>query len=241
MESILLNPLYCPRCGKLTLRHPEGLIDYTADGFTEHPCRVFKNKNILDNHDIAKIPQPIAGELLPFRPQRLAGIKAKAKKYSGLLVLEPFEDGLLKGITMENRLIDVKPLFDGSEVIPGQILDISKAHRLAPTKFRLEKNTTITVPINLDGLFKAPEEYYQIFFSSEDQRALDKGVSSFLSVSLAEGIQPYCITIEPIEKNRSATIYTRRMDLDPSAKLMATLQTNPTPPQVSLSIKHATR
>ena len=241
MESILLNPLYCPRCGKLTLRHPEGLIDYGVDGFTEHPCRVFKNKNILETHDVAKIPQPMPGEVLPFRPQRLSGIKAKAKKYSGLLVLEPFENGLLKGITMENRLIDVKPLFDGNQVIPGQILDISKAHRLTPTRFRIETNTTISVPENLDDLFQAPKEYYQIFFSSEDQRALDKGVSSFLSVSLAEGIQPYCITIEPIEKRNNVSIYSRRLDLDPSQKLMATLQTNPTPPQVSLSIKHATR
>ena len=157
MEPILLNPLYCPRCGKLTLRHPDGLIDYGLDGFSEHPCRIHKNKNIMECKDVTKIPQPKHGELLGFMPKRLTGIKAKAKKYTGLVILEPFEGELLKGITMENRLISVKPLFDASELVPGQMLNIYDAHRLGQAKYRLEKNTLVAAPEKFEALFKPPE------------------------------------------------------------------------------------
>ena len=237
MESIYLAPLYCPRCGRLSLKHPQGLIEYGPQGLQPHPCKLLNKKNILFSPEIQNLAPALGVIDLQFSTKAYKS-QRKQHEHQAALMLRRMEDGQLRALSMNNEIIELKCQFDSSQVKPGQLLRLPNLHRLGAGRFRLGELSLIHVPADLSDLNPLPQEYYRILLTGPDQNLVERVAEEFKNKSLDEGLLPFSLSIGPLLEEDGQTLFQRYLDLDPSQKLLAQLSEFSLPPQVKVSIQH---
>ncbi len=232
MNEIRLFPLYCPHCGRLTLRHPQGLLDLKHDRLAEHPCKLHQKKPIQES-----LPPFVENEGPIFFQTRTLPGQRKLRDPQWGLILEQENSDEWRVLALENQIIGLKTLFQATELRPGDLVSLKKAQRIGQQRYRLETKELLFPPSDLLDLALGPIEFYRLNLSSRDQNHLENITGRFLDLSLQEGIHPFALTLGAIETKEGERVFHRALDLDPSAKLLQTFEGLPLPPSVQLSIQ----
>ncbi len=246
MTPELLIPFYCRDCLNLIFlvkrAADPGLLflEYGQSGWKHHSC-YNRNQRLTQEdahfHNISQLEWGV--QKLPFL-LRESSHPVKQRQFAlGVIIsiaTQEEKNRLLRVISPENVVVEVKTKYETSELSAGVLIDLSEMVRVGPGKFRLMEIIQIVLPADLDQ-HASSEEYYQMTLSATDQEQLEAFINRLLKNFRQQKFSPINLVPLKISHRENQQLFHRQINLRLESGLLKKIENIPVPESIHLSIR----
>ncbi len=245
VQQIVL-PFHCNSCQNLAFLYQSDnnlnpqVLEYVDASWRKHRCAVIKKAKILDDILLKQLSSFRWGiQNIPFSYNKTEPLKRDIPRM-GVIISIPAqteENQLIKIISLENILIEIKipPQIEGLSA--GMLIDLTNVIRIGRGKFRVKEIKQVLIPEEGDFDTSVDDEYYLLSVSADDQEQLEGFVNRISGMLLKMNSLPCNIIPLPITEVDKTTRYHRQLTLVSQQDLIKNFENITIPESIRIAVK----
>ena len=242
----LILPFYCPDCKSLAYIYKVqgkklSYCDYNDGKWIEHPCGITNAESFSKSDYITKIAHVEWGrQSITYRSREKEKKTLSQRFTAGTILSIDHNSGERKQcsvLSLHGGVITVEIKKTEEPLSAGMLLNIEKASRTSPGKYRLQKAEQIVVKEITPWRSGEEKEQFRLIISCDDSVLLETNVKRFLSFFKENQIYPMGLIPLKIKKSQGKQIHRRQIMIPAGKDLPKILNMMTVPDSVFLEIK----